>query len=420
MIIEKSKINNRVNLCMVKTKKFKTDLIGIYIKRPLNSKEAAMNTLISRLMQRSTMSYPTTKSLNTHLEESYGMILVADVVKYGDYQILQVKLQFPNGNYLNEAIFESAIDIMKEVVLHPNIKMEKFDDDYFNQEKAHLIDEIQSRVNDKMSYSIERCIECMYEGEAYANYVYGDVEDVKCITNEMLYQHYKHIIETSKIDISVMGDIEFDHVNEVIETFGFNDYEVHPIISENHERLQVNEVKEKFNVKQGKLVLGYDTPFTHLHELYEASLLAYYILAGSPNSRLFKLLREDKGLCYYVFSKSDRFKGSMFLGAGIESENYDLVLQLIAETIADLQWSVTETEIELAKDAMIASIRSISDFPNSFINFFYTEMLEKNKEYIFSLDQMMEDFNNVTLASVQAVYQNLSLDTVYFIDGGKK
>jgi predicted Zn-dependent peptidase len=110
----------------------------------------------------------------------------------------------------------------------------------------------------------------------------------------------------------------------------------------------------------------------------------------------------------------------MFIGAGIESENYDVVLELIASTIKELQTTLTEVELMSTKEAMVASIRSISDFPNSFINFFYTEILEKPLDYTFSLDEMIESFLAVDLKSVMKVYENLTLDTVYFITGGEK
>ncbi len=414
-------LSNRMNGYMVKSDKFKTDLIGIYIKRRLTKEEVGLNTLLSRLIIRGTETYNTTKKLNTYLESCYGMILVSDVVKYGDHHILQLKLQFPDPKHiLDKDIFQNAVNMLHEILFKPLLVDGLFKASYFEQEKNHLIDEITSRINDKMSYSIERCIECMYEGEGYANYVYGDVDDIKDITNEQLYQHYLKVLESSQVDINVMGDIDFDEVETIFSQFDFKSSFVIDHENVKHKRTELNVVHEDFSVKQGKLVLGYDTPYTHHHELYEASVLAYYILAGGPNARLFKILREEMSLCYYVFSKSDKFKGCMFIGAGIESENYEVVLELIASTIKELQTTLTENELMSTKEAMVASIRSISDFPNSFINFFYTEILEKPLDYTFSLDEMIESFLAVDLKSVMKVYENLTLDTVYFITGGEK
>ena len=40
-------IQEGVNLHLLKSEKFKTDLIGVYIKRPLKEKEASMNALLT-------------------------------------------------------------------------------------------------------------------------------------------------------------------------------------------------------------------------------------------------------------------------------------------------------------------------------------------------------------------------------------
>lgn len=415
-------INNRLNGYMVKTEKFKTDLIGIYVKRRLLKSEVGLNTLLSRLLVRGTQAYPTTKKLNTYLESCYGMILVSDMVKYGDHHILQIKLQFPDPKHIKDKdIFDNALKVIEEVLFRPLTEEGKFNQAYFDQEKRHLMDEIKSRVNDKMSYSLERCIECMYEGQDYANYVYGDVEDIEAITNEDLYKHYLKLLKTSKVDVSIMGDIDFDYVKSAIEALPFVPCGCDDFEAQAHKVNDLKVVHEDFNVKQGKLVLGYDTPFDHTHDLYEASVLAYYILGGGPNSILFKELREEHSLCYYVYTKSDKFKGCMFVGAGIESENYDRVLDMIKDQIEILRVTEVKTDqLDLARDAMIASIRSLSDYPNSFINFLYTEVLDKPVGGSFDMDEMISRYEKVALSDIKKVFQALTLDTIYFINGGDK
>jgi len=66
--IKKLNISKNVNLHMMKSKKFKTDLIGVYIKRPLREEEATKNALLSRLLDRATASYPTSKDFAIKLE----------------------------------------------------------------------------------------------------------------------------------------------------------------------------------------------------------------------------------------------------------------------------------------------------------------------------------------------------------------
>lgn len=412
--IEVNRIHNRLNVYTVVTDKFKTDLIGIYVKRPLND-DVSLNALLSRILMRGTQQFPSSKDLNIHLEASYGMILVSDVVKYGDDHVLQFKLQFPDSKHISEKdIFNNALKILEEVIFNPYVENGCFSEDYFNQEKENLIDEIESRINDKMSYSLERCIECMYEDEPYSSYVYGDIETVKGISNEALYTHYKKVIEHASYDICVMGDLDKDAVVDSIMTLPISSQDLvdEDVIQVTHKTKNIV-VKEAFPVKQGKLVLGYHTDIYQDHKLYEASVLAYHILGGGPTSILFNKLREEEGLCYYVYAKADKFKGCVFIGAGIQSDHYDMVMEMIEETFSSL--SVSEDDLDIAKTAMIASIKSISDFPNSFINFYYTELIGKSSA--FNMNDMIKAYERVTVEDIHAVYKAMVLDTTYFLEG---
>ena len=287
--IKEIKLQEHLNLYMVNSKKFKTDLLGVYIKRPLNKKEAAKNALLTRILLRSTMKHQTSKALSIYLEEAYGMILVSDVIKYGETQVLQFKLQFPNKKHIKDKdIFKKALNLFKEIIFNPHITEDSFNQEYFNQEKINLIDEIKSRVNDKMSYSLERCMETMYEGEPYEIYMYGDEKDVQEITNEGLYEHYLDIIKTSLFDICVIGDVEFDEIEDEIKDIFILDSEkpvYYPAIQIHKKINKVKDIRESYSIKQGKLVMGFRSNLYHYDSLYEASVLAYHILGGGANSK---------------------------------------------------------------------------------------------------------------------------------------
>jgi predicted Zn-dependent peptidase len=415
-------IHKRLNLYCIQTEKFKTDLMGVYIKRPLSGQEVAYNTLISRILARGTQKYPTTKKLQSVLDASYGMILVSDVVKQGSYHILQFRLQFPNERYIRDkGIFEKGLDIMREVIFNPLVTDGAFDQGFFKQEKANLIDELTSRENDKMTYALDRCIEHMFD-DGYGEYVYGSIESLEAVDPKALYDHYLKIIHDSLFDVCIMGDLQEKAVEDLVQEYididenQFLDYQV----KERHHRVeQVRYREDVLPSKDGRLVMGFRT---HIHQedaLYEASVLAYHILGGGANSELFNLLREEKSLCYYVYAKADKYKGAMFVGVGIDQKNKDQVVSDVLETIDRL--SVTPVSQDLLKEAqkqMLASIHSLSDFPNSFMNYLYGEVLGKKEVHELDIDDIIEKYKQVTLEDLTQVYKKLSLDMVYFMHGG--
>lgn len=416
--IDKRQLSENVNLHLVKSDKFKTDLVGVYIKRPLNQEEAAKNALLIRVIERATMNHPTSKQLTIKLEELYGAVIAADVIKYGEKQILQFKVQLPNEKLLQEeGIFDQGLEMLREILLDPFVENGGFNKEYFDSEVHNLKDEIESRINDKMSYAMDRCIEEMCADEPYSIYQYGAIEDLEDITPVSLYEHYKKVMTTSEIEICVSGDIDFDKTEAQIKRV--LDFKVPTCVvytkEENGHRVDtVREVEEKFNVNQGKLTIGYRTHTSMNDPLYEASVIFSYILGGGGNSKLFKNVREKESLCYYIFARNEKYKSIMIIGLGIEFENKDKALTLIDREFDDmLKGNFTDEDLRIAKDNLKASLNSISDFQNSFINYYYSTILS-NKT--FDIEARKAAIESVTKEEVLEAGMRIEKDTVHFLN----
>lgn len=416
--IDKRQLSDNVQLHLIKSDKFKTDLIGVYIKRPLSKDEAAKNALLTRVIERATMAYPTAKDLAIKLEDLYGAVVAADVIKYGEKQVLQFKVQLPNEKLLKaEGIFEDGLNILQGILLDPLVVDGGFDKDYFENEVQNLIDEINGRVNDKMTYAMERCIEEMCADEPYHIYQYGDVEDLKNISPQSLYEHYLNVIKSSEIEICVSGDIDFDEVEkQVRETLKF---EVATCVAypaeENGKYVeQVREIEDRFNINQGKLSIGYRTHTPMDDPLYEASVIFSYILGGGANSKLFKNVREKESLCYYIFARNEKYKSIMMISSGIEFENKDKALALINHEFDEmLKGHFTEEDIRIAKDNLKSSLNSVSDFQNSFLNYYYSTILS-NK--VFDIEARKSAIEAVTKEDILKAGSRIEKDTIHFLN----
>ncbi len=416
--IDKRQLSNNVHLHLVKSDKFKTDLVGVYIKRPLNEDEAAKNALLTRIIERATMAYPTSKALAIKLEELYGAVIAADVVKYGEKQVLQFKVQLPNEKLLQEeGIFEEGLSLLNGVLLDPLVEDGGFNKEYFENEVNNLKDEIQSRINDKMTYAMERCIEEMCADEPYRIYQYGDVEDLEGITPQSLYEHYLKVMTTSEIEICVIGDIDFDKAEAQIKdalSFEVKECVAYPVEDNGRRVAEVREVEDRFNINQGKLSIGYRTHTSMSDPLYEASVVFSYILGGGANSKLFKNVREKESLCYYIFARNEKYKSIMIIGSGIEFENKDKALTLIDHEFNEmLEGNFTDEDLRIAKDNLKSSLNSISDFQNSFINYYYSTILSGKQ---FDIEGRKAAIERVTKEEVIKAGMRIEKDTIHFLN----
>ncbi|MBN2261035.1 MAG: insulinase family protein [Clostridiales bacterium] len=418
--IEKYEITQNFKIRVVKSKKFKTDLIGLFLLRPLNDKEASQLALISRLLTRGSMKYKSAKLFNDKLDEMYGAVFISDVVKYGEKITMHCKIQFPNKRLVeSENILQESMKFLKEAVFNVYHDGNSFNSEFFEQEKLKLIEEINSRVNDKITYAVDRCIEIMCEKEAFSVYHYGSVETVKSLENEEVYSYFTEILKSSPIDILTIGDMDFDEIHKLVIK-NFSDVipaEVVEIPCQQfcEEEKEVKYVSEKMNVNQGKLTLGFRTHIRYDDPLYEPAVLFATILGGGGNSTLFRNIREKESLCYYIFSKIEKFKSVMLIASGIEIENYDRTLKLIVEEVDKLKrGEFTEDDINVAKEVLVSSVKSLTDYPNSFINYYYSRELTGSE---YNENRIIDEVMNVTKEEIMEAGNKFILDTVHFIKG---
>jgi len=410
-------INKKIRLHLIESSKFKTDLIGIYIKRPLKESEASMNAVLTRMLERGTMKYKTTKEFNEKLDDLYGAVLVSDVHKYGEKHVFQFKMQIPDKKYIDsENIFEESIEMLNEMINNPLLIDGTFNEEFLKQEKRNLIQTIKSIKDDKVTYAIHKCIENMCENEPYRISQNGSVDEVEKINSENLYQHYRKVLKTSPIDICVIGDMEFDYIEKIIRKKLI--FERDEIIKIDREKtdVEVNEVKlieEEMDVTQAKLTLGYRTNIRYEDANYEASVLFASILGGGASSKLFNEIREEKSLCYYIYAKLEKFKSIMLIAAGINSKDKEEVIELIKNSILKIQnGEISDEELKIAKKSVISSLEARSDYPNSFINYYYDQTLTRKN---IDIGKTIKKYQSISINEIVEASKKIKLDTIHFI-----
>lgn len=413
----REKLDDNVYLNLVRTEKFKTNLINVYLIRPLVREEVAKNALLPLVLKRGTQNLKTTLEINRKIEELYGSDLSISVNKKGERQVIRFTIEGPNSSFIkDDEIFSKNIKMLNEIIMSPLVEEGGFLEKYVKQEKRNLINKIEGRKNDKKTYAIDRCIEEMCKDEKFGLYKYGYIKDVEKITSKDLYNHYNKILKTSPIEINIVGNVEKEHVKQCLrEAFSFDGKEVIKIPREEVKRnvKDIKKVFEDMDVNQGKLTLGYRTNILYEDVLYEAFLVANDILGGGPHSKLFKNVREKESLAYYVYSKSYKFKSIMVITSGIESKDYDKTLDIIKKQVDELKaGNFDEDDIEKSKNSIITSIKTMTDNNFSLSEFYLSQGITKDNR---NISQIIEKIKNVKKDDIVNAVNNLSLDTIYFL-----
>lgn len=160
----------------------------------------------------------------------------------------------------------------------------------------------------------------MFKGEPFGLYKFGYTEDLDKISSKDLYEQYTKLISSCKIDIFVSGD-NIDNLNEnkILENLNERKAKYIPtkISSSNKQINNQNEVIEKMNITQGKLMIGLNISDLQEDEQYIASMYNV-ILGGGANSKLFQNVREKASLAYTAGSGYLKAKSIIIIRCGIE------------------------------------------------------------------------------------------------------
>jgi len=407
-------LHEGVNLHMVHSDKFKTVLFGLYIRRPLNESEVALNALLSRVIDKATSKLPTERAMNQALEMLYGSLIVSDVHKYGEKQMLQIKLQVPGETYIGDStLYKSNLELLNDMFNTPRLIDGGFDPEIIRREKEGLISEVELRRDNKEGWVVSCCIETMCKDEIYRIHEFGNIEDIDKITPVALYEHMRNIWKHSEIDICVIGNFDETVMLETIKST--LQFERGSVVKLSREKIvvipeSVTYFDEPHDLTQGKMVMGYRMNIPYESPLYSSVQVASVILGGGGSSRFFKVIREKEGLCYSIYSRLEKYKSIMLVYAGVDFENFERAERLVGEQIADIKaGNISDEELEIAKKTLISNIQSISDYPNSYINYYYNQLISDS---VIDVDAYIERINKVTKESIVEALIEMRLDTV--------
>lgn len=406
-------------LHFIPTKKFKTITISLRLQNLLKKEDTTLRTLLTFVLVAATKKYPSTQALASYLDENYGARLSTNVASKGKSQVMNVYTSFVNDVYLPhpENLLEKQIQLLSDLFFQPHVQNGAFDETIVELKKKELKERLQVNKDDKFSYSLDKLFEYMGRDEVLGIPSTGYEEAIDAITAKELYQYFQRCIQEDEKHLYVVGDID-ESIVDIFDqylTFPQNhqDYPSSYIFKTNHH--DVLEVIEKQDVTQSKLNMGYCIDCDFLSQNHYAFTVFNALFGGFSQSRLFKVVREENSLCYYVSSSYDAFNGIMIVNAGIEANDYHKTMDLIKEQLEDIQnGNLQDSEIQIAKVMLSNALKKTDDEAGSMIALTYNRDITHKKE---SNDEYIQKLLNVSKEEIIEVAKKIKLDTIFFLTG---
>lgn len=412
-----------VFLSHLRSDKFKTACMSVTLLTQLRRETASMNAVIPFVLRRGTTRYSDMEQLSRRMDELYGAAVEPVVRRIGEIQCIGFYGSFPEPDYLpgGEALLGDTCALMAQLLLDPVTRGGLLLPQYVDSEREKLLDIIRSRMNDKRSYALTRCIEemCCYEDFAVSRF--GSESEAENIHYKKLTRHYRELIQTCPVEIFYCGKTDFKAVSAAMrDAFsarprGEIDYDIGTDLRMNAVEDHVRFVEEEMDVTQGKLVLGF-----RLGEcMEEPDIPALYVFnavyGSGATSKLFMNVREKLSLCYYASSAVYMHKGIMLVSSGIEFDKLDAARdEILAQLDSVRRGEITDDELRSAKKSVASDLRAVQDSIGELEGFYLSQALDGLDYGPAELAALAED---VTKEDVQAIAESIECDLIYFLKG---
>lgn len=368
---------------------------------------------LEHMVFKGTQKYPTTDDVN--VIERYGGLQNA----YTDIDVT---------NYHNKTLstdWQLALEINKELALKP-----KLDQQYVDKERDVILEEMK-RYDDEPAAKVEEAFHSMlYPGTTLGMKIIGEERSLMQCDAKVLRTYHDTWYEPERTVVVIAGKMTEDQMKKMTEqaqvwfadmpkgakkqdaSKGFEK------VKDVQDKPQLSVVTKK-EAQQAHLVVGLRT-FGRASEDRYAWNVFNLLMGVSFSSRLFREIREKRGLCYHIRSSSSNYAdvGYWSIYAGVGTQKVQEALQAImAELALAKDKGVSEEEITISKKRLKTMLAFKGEDPE-FQNEYYGRQ-ELFGQPLMTLDEYLAKIDAVTKDQIDGLLQkyfvqkNLNLSLVW-------
>lgn len=261
------------------------------------------------------------------------------------------------------------IDLVSDIYLNPILEEKAME-----REKGVVIEEMKMYEDLPHIKSGEVFEDLLYGDQPAGWSIIGKEEIVRGLTSTQIKDYQKKHYVASGTIVVVSGAIdEKKVVKEITERFAQISK------SKKHKKVQTKESQSapaikifKKNTDQAHVALGFRTFSIKNKDNVKIKVLEA-ILGHGMSSRLFKRLRDEMGICYYVRSGNSPYldRGYFSVTSGLSKGRVEEGLKAILEEVVRLQKElVSKEELEKAKEVLVGNMYLSLETSDSYADFY--------------------------------------------------
>lgn len=240
-----------------------------------------------------------------------------------------------------------AADVITDIVFNSTFPEKEVD-----LERTVIQEELKMYADDASSHVVDMLLKAMHKSYPNRQLVGGTVQSVAEITREDLVNFKNHFYQPNNLFVVATGKINHDEIVEFMEQFSNVENTVSEYKEEQFEPdiLSFDTVSLERNIEQAHFAWGLFVAPANDKDSYVLNVIKT-ILGGSSCSRLYQLIREQKGLAYTVdVGYYDLKDSGMLIGyTGLDKSKIEEVKEIVVEEFERLRNElVSDSELQRA------------------------------------------------------------------------
>lgn len=314
-------------------------------------------------------SFPTAEMLSAYIERlagNYGASTSQNLVSFS--------MVVPTSHK------EDAIKIGSEVFFKPLFPQEAME-----KERRAVINEIQQDMDSRWYKFQEFFKKTRYTPESILQRrIGGTIDTVESLTRQDLITYWETYFIPTNTYLFILGDFEQSELGTLLANYFSTDtsnksFTGYPLFSDTDLSKRTIAIRsdKSLQVNYLELLFGRISKDEPLRERMKQAV-ALITLGQLRSSRLFTLLRYQKGLVYGVGASDIRYPGVGYahITSEVASEHLDEVLSLIVAVLLKfIQEGITTEELSITKNYLSNSAQMAFDNPSSIANWIQDDFL---------------------------------------------
>jgi predicted Zn-dependent peptidase len=296
---------------------------------------------------------------------------------------------------------EKGIDLVSDIFLHST-----FPEEDIEKEKRIIKEEIKLVEDTPDDYIHDLFNQTIWGHNGLGQAVLGRRETVKSFTREDIISHIRKYYGTKDVVISCAGNFEHESLVSILNKSlgnlrrGSEPEKGAPPYFENKVEVFHKELSE------AHLCIGVEGIPQTSEDRYSLYVLNTIFGAG-VSSRLFQEIREKRGLAYSIYSFVSSYYDTGIWGvyAGVSRKKVGEVADLILKEMRDLKSTLTEVELQRAKNHLKGNIVLGLESTSSRMTNIARQEIYHGRYY--SPKEIMKEVDSITLSYIQALAEKL-------------